>query len=670
MRCRIIILLCSFCIKLSISVEPLSINDKLSTILDNRPKDLADMDIKELLNVVERNKFEYQKSLSVYEQKYGAFQIEISNKFEILNDIVSVDYTKAESFLKTFGHTVTRLSVAHSKIPAHELNEIGRLVNLYCSDTLIKFNGKAVFDGMQKTFRNVKSVSISGELNQLAKDLNELFPRMQILNLAHTGNYSFNHHYPNLDELNYFTSNGIEEVIAKNPQIRKLKLQGTTMETLQTVNQFLPKLRTFTFNMPSNLVSYQGSPIQFVKVKEVAINDLGAKKRSGKIAFKQLKSLELNLQSAHIVWFAVDDWMGFIGENSGLKKLKITGDKFRDLTFSKLNEKLSTLTEANFQCYSDVKSQSITQFTEHNPRMRKLTLNLPHGSEKLLKNLTQELNEDWKITPENDRFTTLSLVKLSPDTDESDKESIEEFVTENESNTDNDADTDATVTQIDDKSNANTNTDSGIHFTNENAVSNASDTTNNDNIDTNIDTRLVTDLNEDSNTHANEKPIADSSQDLTQNLNTDAHEDSNAIANNDNSNADSTHASKQELIADADTSNDQHAKPNIQSHLPNSNIDSNEIITNPKIDENADSIDKNSQEITESAEESNVGINQAEGDSDNNANTSIEANTSAAENVSQNATAPVNVGENGASYIHSRTILSITFLFAIVSMVI
>lgn len=683
MEFKLFILLCSIFIKSSTSEQTLTINDKLLSILDNRPKHLADMNIEELVNVAIRNKIKYDESISAYEQKYGNFQIEISDKFSISNDVVHIDYTEVENFLKIFGHIIKRLSIAYNVVPAYDLKKIGRFVNIYCSDTLIEFQGRAVFDTMQKPFKSVERVSIKGELSSLEKDLNELFPEMQTLSLSYTGTYIFNQHHPHLMELNYFTSNNITELIGNNSQIRKLKLQSTTMETLQTVNEILPKLKTFAFDLPNNLVTYQGLPIQFNRVRDVTINDLGGRKRIGKIGFKQLKNLQLNLQSPQKILFAIDDWIAIIGENKGLNKLTIVGDKFRDSTFSRLSQQLNTLTEANFECYSDVKSQSITQFMERNPHIRRLALNFPNGAEKLLKNLTQSLDEDWKIIPENDKLTTLSLTKskLFSDTDEEGEESSEEETIEIDTNTehkDNNLNTGDVDPKINDNSCANTEIGSSANIINSNIVLNIADT--NTDIDTKVEKNSIESLRENLKENSKENLEENSKRNLKENskekvhedLNTVPKDDSNISVSNDEHNNENNNESEQETSQSL--VQDENANATIDEDRENdSSVDtdknSNEINDTNAIDENSKENDeRNSDSDSDSDSESDGSTSETETAAstahDSNANTSAATNTST---ISQNATVPANGNGNGTSSIHSCTLLSIIFLLSIVS---
>lgn len=377
-----------------------------------------------------------QRAGEEFRQKYGEHSIEISYVSKddanilISNGKIFVHFELVSQFLKSFSGFMKKLSIAYHLLPSGSHKEIGRLVNVHCSDTLKEFQAKncenGAFDEMKKPFTNVTDVVFDGDWWEHSDDqlgLDKLFPEMRVFNFTYSGGYIYNRHYPHLVEVNTFATTAFEfgGLIEKNPQIKKLRVEETTMGFLNYVSEKVPNLETLAFNVPYDLAQYQEPAIQFKQVNDLSINDFHHHIKPGKFIFNNLKHFEL-LVDGNIK----DEWINFIGNNKGLESLSITTGFLNSVTLASLSKKFTGLLKAKVNCDSAVSVKDIADFINNNHKMREITLNLERGSSAFFKDLIKRLGKQWKVTPFDMGYTVLNATWVEPYTASVEASSIED----------------------------------------------------------------------------------------------------------------------------------------------------------------------------------------------------------------------------------------------------
>lgn len=383
-----------------------------------------DFEVLKLLNDSLQSESGHKEANAIYKQKYGQKRVEISHvskgsdQFLSHNNCLYIDHGLAEDFLKAFGNSIEKLTIAYRFIPSFKHRRISELVNIYCHETLVEFEAKycqwvpGALDDMREPFKKVERVIFNGEwkeLNETTLGLGDLFPEMSILNLSYEDGYIFNHNYPHLVELiaDKPTSLGFTKFIENNPQIKKLRVQDTSVDFLKVVNEKLPELEVFAFTVPKEFKQYNGSKFLFENVTEVLIRDTSDSFKAEKLGFKQLN----NFTMAAYVDSINDEWIDFIGDNKNLKILFVSVGYLNNTSLMKLTKKTGSLVEAKIRCNIYTDSDTIAQFIENNKHMETVTLTTPRDSVKFTERLAKTLKKEWKVAPVNNNLSVLLITK-------------------------------------------------------------------------------------------------------------------------------------------------------------------------------------------------------------------------------------------------------------------
>lgn len=381
---------------------------------------LNEMDLRQLLKVALHNKNSHDEVTEAFYQKYGHLQVDIcsvssgNQYFSITDTVLSIDHIIIYDFLKTFGNRIERLAISYDAIPSYSYKEISKQVNDYCSKTLIEFHAKHCpnnpFEYLEKPFKAVESATFEDlkMQNQSIMDVDKLFPAMKRLNLTNVDASVFDHHYPNLIKVisDVATFKSFKDVIEKNPQIESVRVSTTSVEFLRLINDTLPRLTSLEFDIPRNLKSWLHI-VQLGNITHALIKDTEDNYRSGKLMFKELKELELQIDGS-----VKDKWIEFIGENDELKRLKISSGYFQDSALLRLSNKLNHLVEGSIHLDVLVDFKHLEQFLTNKSQLNRITLKpYPNGSESYFDRLAQRFDGDWTVTPLDDDYCCLSLTK-------------------------------------------------------------------------------------------------------------------------------------------------------------------------------------------------------------------------------------------------------------------
>lgn len=238
---------------------------------------LDQLDLNSLLLLSEVNKFYSILVQDVFRRKHAKKLVKICDPFvegkakaDAIENVETIFLQRFSTILKVlrnFGHLIQRLSFVGVKecVQDSSINEIGAYINLYCSESLVKFDinmnreySNHFFNGMLKPFKSIEEVSVQDWLVNVSSSPNEfsyLFATVRRLsfNRIFVNDTGFidrtfpylEHFYVMSTTSNY--SNCINEadigrMFRKNPQIRSLQLIFYTRSFLKTINQFLPNL--------------------------------------------------------------------------------------------------------------------------------------------------------------------------------------------------------------------------------------------------------------------------------------------------------------------------------------------------------------------------------------------------------------------------------------------
>lgn len=400
----------------------------LSTSFGGVPTDLTKLQeggLSQLLTAALENENVLEEARIIYKWKYGDHLVDISyvskdiNEIYVSENVIAISPELAENFLKVFGQSISKLAVSFNFIHTKQ-KYIGKLVNQYCSESLIEFQSKhcreGAYDDMKKPFVKVEKVVFIGTWKNLTHEsctLDKLFPKMRVLNLSVTESHILDGHYPHLIELNADVdpSSSFIKFFEKNTQIKILRLESSTsMELIDTVNEKLSDLEFLEFRIPQDMPTYEGPEIRMSKVKNVTIRDTQNKFLPGKISFKKLDQMRLSV-FGHIN----AEWTEFIVANKNLKSLTMVIWNVNNTALLELSDKLNDLVEANFNVDNNIEIDNIAKFLESNKHMKTLNLNFPIGSIIFLDELAEKLKENWKITPTNKYFNAITITRLPND---------------------------------------------------------------------------------------------------------------------------------------------------------------------------------------------------------------------------------------------------------------
>lgn len=379
--------------------------------------------ITELLKFSQKSNDSHREANELYKSKYGNLTVAVydglrkNREIKIINNRLAVGPDIFHEFLIGFGQSIENLSINYYFISAAKYKEIGKWINTYCSETLVEFKVEYYmeggFDEMETPFKKVERMAFDGLWRNLSANkmaFNELFPEMRVLNLSrYSDGHIFDCNYKNLIELNTDVEPTVNfrHFFEKNSQIEKLRLvKLSSMEQLQTINDKLPNVHILSFCVPIDLLTYQGPNITFEHIREVTVRDFNYKMRAQKIAFKQLKQLELSIN------LKIDGiWIDFISSNKGLKTLIITDGELTNSTITELSTRINGLVEADIRCDSNVEIKTIEYFLRSNPLMKKTILNFPKGSILYISFLNNLLKNKWTVVSMNKQISQISITK-------------------------------------------------------------------------------------------------------------------------------------------------------------------------------------------------------------------------------------------------------------------
>lgn len=294
------------------------------------------------------------------------------------------DYEMMLKTFKYFGHTITKLRVNYGIGKHLQAKLIGKLISEYLSKSLIEIEFKycqaKTIKYITKPLINVISVYFSRSIHEIVNEalpINVLFPavrRLYISKLSSISTY-FDCFMPNLvhvyvDGENYsyefLKFEPFIKMIMKNPHIKSFGLFRTSLDFLQILNIWLPKLEKLNINT----FGAGNTKIIFENVKELILKNPIITIES--LEFPKLETLKINIQSGN-----KDKWIEFIKENKQLKQLYLQYSTLTDKQFEQLMIDFEDLEEMSIFTpgTESINVKILAKMIKNHEKLRKVHLN-------------------------------------------------------------------------------------------------------------------------------------------------------------------------------------------------------------------------------------------------------------------------------------------------------
>lgn len=322
--------------------------------------------------------------------------------------------------LEHFGHLIPKISMQYNQYRSLGLAGITNIIqsiNSHCSDTLIEFDLKMCpfftfefFDQMTNPFRNVKTLSITGQFKGLSSSnlqFNELFPAVQRLTFGFIQmpeKMSLNQYFPHLkhlyveisqskEDLTKFTEKDVQTLFKNNPQINSLKLGRSSLAFLKTVSETLPDLENLSLeSLYNGLSSGDNVEILFKHLKKISIDD-------------NMSHIPESIQFGNLSEFDMvgsplsnGEWIQFLTRNPHLKKLTIKRGYTKPFELQTLIEMNLNITEISLMLNATVEDDIIIKFIKKYRNMKKIHFTRDYSLRNVIRVLLKDRTFNMRIT--------------------------------------------------------------------------------------------------------------------------------------------------------------------------------------------------------------------------------------------------------------------------------
>jgi len=294
------------------------------------------------------------------------------------------DYEMLLKTFKYFGHTITKLRVNYCIGKHLQAKLIGKLISKYLSESLTEvefLNSKAkTIEYITKPLINVISVSFGGSIHKTVNEdfpINQLFPAVRRLYISKLKSISiyFDCLMPNLEHVyldgenyryEYHKFEPFIKMITKNPQIQSIGLFRTSLDFLDILNIWLPKLEKLSINT----FGAGNVKLIFKNVKELKLENPMIS--IANLQFPKLEMLNINIQSGNI-----DKWIDFIKKNKQLKQLYLQHSNLTDKQFEQMIIDLENLKEMSIMTVGteSISTEMLVKIIKNHEKLEKVHLN-------------------------------------------------------------------------------------------------------------------------------------------------------------------------------------------------------------------------------------------------------------------------------------------------------
>lgn len=360
----------------------------------------------------------YLKKMVIFRSLF-AYSTSPTFDFDETDKGVEVRYAKtAIKMLKKFGHSIRNLKIQnivrnefHAQI---DIKEVYNLIEEHCSETLselhLEWMKENFFANITIPFKNVKSVSLLGEIGGLGNDqlnFQQMFPSLRRLRLNDVRNQNITTletEFPHLDHLHvyiqkydqygYLAESVTMGLIRNNPHIRSIVLINSGANMLHFVSNELLNLEKLTISNYKQ-TSPHTFQFHFEHVKSFKIDNCHDQNMPSNITFGD-KLEEFELEACK------DKHIDFIIRNRNLKKIHI------DASFGLENNDIQLLASANLNVVDmyitsewGVEGKNLIDLVENCKQLKQLHVKLFMSHTIFMDNLVwgvrSHLQNDWTL---------------------------------------------------------------------------------------------------------------------------------------------------------------------------------------------------------------------------------------------------------------------------------
>lgn len=405
------------------------------------------LDLNDLLNVAESNKYFKEAAGMAFRQRYGAKKVWL-NKPRLLTqqklcvysaNIIIEDVKTSLRILRSFGGLITKLEITENKVSSdweftdkfgvYQIiyNTIMSYVNQFCAKTLKEFAlvmvPKTALNQLKNPFISLKTLNLfSCHLSKELLPLDELFPNIQnlILNFNEIDDATvIEEHWPclkhfevNIDRHN-IQKKHVEEILCLNPQLQSLKISsGWDADILRSASKFLQLIECLEIgNHFGGFSTFTGDMIHFIKLKTLKISIIGTQPGplcTIPLSFEQLE--DFTLETNHEI---NETFFEFLRQNPTINKLTIPAlsDKIQTLENDRFefSKELINLIELDLNRFTFNANQAIG-FISELKSLKKFQFKIDTCDE--YDNLLVELNSGWQASIDCYPFVNLEYIPI------------------------------------------------------------------------------------------------------------------------------------------------------------------------------------------------------------------------------------------------------------------
>lgn len=307
------------------------------------------LDVDDLLNVADSNKYLKKAAQKVFAKRYGSKILQLHGMQPSQNRILSVsdtifikDVRSSLQMLRCFGHLVSQLEISDeysNTFYGFAYEFILKYVNTYCAASLkhIKFymipSSKA-FQRFKMEFSRMKSVEIiCCKLNKKMMPMDKLFPNVQQLIIDFTAFEDYGiieKPFPHLKHLVLGTSmNNVAAVLQLNSQLISFETKCVcSVEILRKMSDRLKWLESLDIVCDSDELKYfNGDAFYFPNVKQFKLNFSHSRWTLPRLPFEFQQLKEFTMLTNHKL---NDEFRNFINKHPTIVTLDLPSIKRDD----------------------------------------------------------------------------------------------------------------------------------------------------------------------------------------------------------------------------------------------------------------------------------------------------------------------------------------------------
>lgn len=372
----------------------------------------------DLLNLAETNSTLSLMADEIFRKRN--YEIIISDCNRVNEDERRIEITGIAMISNVFKYfTLTNIDVKNLYIEANISALVSQYINEYARGTLrrLKLTGtkEDTFEQFTIPFEELKEFSFSiskSEFRPSNLPLNQLFPKLRILNITFASKADLSYvvcKLPYLDYLNVHIqtetarsqAHQIEAFLCKNSHVRNIEILMAPKHlislSLRKISELLPNIEFLKLNT----LVLSDEPAHFNHVKHFVLDD-NYPRSVNHVTFSCLESLTMKYYSS-----SYGEWNHFFRQNSNLTRLNMLivttdGDTSNSIALMGLATGLLNLVEMKIRSFRSINVRMIQKFIENHPRLMKLQFEGPISGissyeQKDLDDFQKQYENEWHI---------------------------------------------------------------------------------------------------------------------------------------------------------------------------------------------------------------------------------------------------------------------------------